>query len=54
MFYEDVKVSAASFIYYLGQDGIGQVVMLGKLQQDKLGKLQQDKLGQGDMGQSDM
>ena len=38
MLYEDIKKSGASFIfYYLGQDGIEQVVIRGKLESDKLG-----------------
>ena len=37
MFYEVIKESGASFsFYYLGQDGIGQVVIWGKLESDKL------------------
>ena len=37
MLYEDIKESGACFIfYYLGQDGIGQVVIWGKLESDKL------------------
>ena len=47
MFYEDIKESGASFIfYYMGQDGIGQVVIWGKLESDKLGW---DKLTWGKM-----
>ena len=38
MFYEDIKESGACFIfYYMGQDGMGQVVIWGKLELDKLG-----------------
>ena len=47
MFYKDIKESGARFIfYYLGQDGIGQVVIWGKLESDKLGW---DKLTWGKM-----
>ena len=47
MFYENIKESGASFIfYYMGQDGIGQVVIWGKLELDKLGW---DKLTWGKM-----
>ena len=47
MFYEDIKESGASFIfYYMGQDGIGQVVIWGKLESDKL---DWDKLTWGKM-----
>ena len=47
MFYEDIKEYGASFIfYYMGQDGIGQVVIWGKLESDKLGW---DKLTWGKM-----
>ena len=47
LFYEDIKESGESFIfYYLGHVGIGQVVIWGKLKSDKLGC---DKLTWGKM-----
>ena len=47
MFYEDIKeMGQISFFYYMGQDGIGLVVIWGKLESDKLGW---DKLTWGKM-----